>query len=63
MFGLRSWNAHQGHGVITTSSKPERLAQALACLEVPLEVEDVAAITQAGNAFPQRYFWTAEFGA
>lgn len=55
---LLRWRLQQGHGAITTTSKPERLQEYLATLSFELTEAEVAAIAAAGAQEPVRLFWT-----
>ena len=55
---LLRWSLQTGHGIITTTSKPDRLAEYLAVTTFELTEAEVAAISAAGATSPTRFFWT-----
>mmetsp|Transcript_4109 Transcript_4109/g.10169 ORF Transcript_4109/g.10169 Transcript_4109/m.10169 type:complete len:312 (+) Transcript_4109:85-1020(+) len=55
---LLRWNLQTGRCVITTSSKPERMAECLGIFAFELSPADVAEISAAGAERPRRAFWT-----
>lgn len=56
---LMRWSLQRSSwtGVITTTSKAERLQEFLAVKDLELTADDVAAISAAGQQKPQRIFW------
>ncbi|KAK3246187.1 hypothetical protein CYMTET_44266 [Cymbomonas tetramitiformis] len=60
---LLRWALQTGRGVITTSSKPERLTEILRVPEFDLTTEEIASISSAGDKAPFRSFWTNTAGA
>jgi len=54
---LLRWNLQTGRGVLTTTSKPERLLEFLSIFDFELTAEEVAEISAAGSARQQRVFW------
>lgn len=55
---LMRWSLQQGVGVLSTTSKPERLEEYKAIFSFALTQEDMKSISDAGNEKPQRLFWT-----
>eukprot|EP01147_Barroeca_monosierra_P004578 gene4578-8575_t len=60
---LLQWNLAHGHGVITTSSKPEHINESAHVLDGPrITEEDVEAITSTAATRTHRIFWRSSFG-
>lgn len=59
---LQAWLRGLGAGVVTTSSKRERIAELLAAWDsLKLSAEEIAEITQTGKKYFFRNHWTAKF--
>ena len=60
---LLRWAMQTAQAVVTTSAKPERIAENFAVLQFELSESDVASITDAGRAKPPfRGFWQDSLG-
>lgn len=55
---LLRWSLQSGRGVVTTTSRPDRLREFLGVFDFELSGEEVAAISAAGASEPRRCFWT-----
>ena len=55
---LLRWCLQQGKGVLTTTSKSERLSEYRGAMGFTLTAEEVAAISEAGAQRPRRLYWT-----
>lgn len=61
---LLKWALAQGFAAVTTSSKGDRLAEALRAGELAVTDAELEEISAAGKAAgPRRKFWLQEFGA
>jgi diketogulonate reductase-like aldo/keto reductase len=62
---LMSWGLQKDLVIVTTSSKPDRLAECIqvASSEPLLSPEEINAIDSAGLGLSHREFWKKEFGA
>ncbi|KAK9764494.1 hypothetical protein K7432_007934 [Basidiobolus ranarum] len=58
---LLRWSVHKGNIVVTTSSKPDRLAKFLQLNDFELTSEEVERIDTAGEQLEFRKFWIKEF--
>lgn len=58
---LLRWNVQKGCIVVTTSSKPERMRDQLACTDFELDDDEVAAIDAAGSKVQFRGYFAKEF--
>ena len=58
---VQSWILHQGCGIITTSSKQERLEEYLKSPSVKLSAEEMSLITETGSKHFVRRFWKDQF--
>ncbi|KAJ1621108.1 NADP-dependent oxidoreductase domain-containing protein [Pavlovales sp. CCMP2436] len=57
---LLRWAAQQGRGLVSTSSKPERLAAFMSIFEFELSTAEVFELSEAGAGLPpMRHFWKA----
>jgi len=56
---LLRWNLQTGRGVVTTTSRKERLTEYLGIFDFELSAEEVSAISSAGAPLqPRRVYWT-----
>lgn len=55
---LLRWNLQTGRGVLSTTSKKERMQEYLGIFDFELSEQDVEKISAAGASRPRRAFWT-----
>ena len=58
---LLCWAMQRGYGVLTTSSKQDRMLEYLGALEIELTPEEIRSITDAGLKAQKRLFWSSAF--
>ena len=58
---LLCWAMQRGYGVLTTSSKQDRMLEYLGALDIELTSEEIHSITEAGLKAQKRLFWSSAF--